>query len=166
MYGLLGTDQSDAELRAHLDEYIFTPYARYTPKTPFGWHGDDIMGSGGIKGGEQYEGDQGGFTPAQKPARRRHTLPWYFLIDRQVAAVELRNITRGVFVCANGGNCSAPNTCRCAAGWSGFDCRTPVCEQGYYVPVQERFVAGTLLQKEVSGEWTFLLISLTLFTFI
>ena len=63
--------------------------------------------------------------------------------------MELRNFTAGVYVCANGGNCSAPDTCRCAAGWAGFDCRTPICDQGYYVPLQERFVAGTLLKNEV-----------------
>lgn len=69
----------------------------------------------------------------------------------QVAAVELRNFTAGVYVCANGGNCSAPDTCRCATGWAGFDCRTPVCDQGYHVPLQERFVAGTLLENEVKS---------------
>ena len=24
--------------------------------------------------------------------------------------------------CANGGRCSAPNTCSCSAGWTGYDC--------------------------------------------
>lgn len=31
--------------------------------------------------------------------------------------------------CYNNGTCVAPNTCRCAPGWSGFDCSVPVCEQ-------------------------------------
>lgn len=72
-------------------------------------------------------------------------------MDRQVAAVELRNHTKGIYICANGGNCSAPDTCRCADGWSGFDCRTPICEQGYYVENQERFISGTLLKDEVTN---------------
>jgi len=105
----------------------------------------------GGSGGESYDGGDGGVESSLKPDRRHHTRPWYYLVDRQVAAVELRNHTRGVYVCANGGNCSAPDTCRCAAGWSGFDCRTPICEQGYYVADQERFVAGTLLIDEVKN---------------
>lgn len=50
----------------------------------------------------------------------------------QVALIEWRNVTQGVYVCANGGNCTAPDICQCAPGWIGFDCRTPVCTQGYY----------------------------------
>jgi hypothetical protein len=34
----------------------------------------------------------------------------------------------GCYRCANGGNCTAPDICTCAKGWTGFDCRTPVCE--------------------------------------
>lgn len=34
----------------------------------------------------------------------------------------------GCYRCPNGGNCTAPDTCTCAPGWSGYDCRTPVCE--------------------------------------
>ena len=34
----------------------------------------------------------------------------------------------GCYRCANGGNCTAPDACSCAPGWSGYDCRTPVCE--------------------------------------
>merc|ERR1711988_1546546 len=33
----------------------------------------------------------------------------------------------GCFRCANGGNCTAPDTCTCAEGWTGYDCRTPIC---------------------------------------
>lgn len=34
----------------------------------------------------------------------------------------------GCYRCANGGVCVAPDVCQCAKGWTGFDCRTPVCE--------------------------------------
>uniref|UniRef100_A0A7S2SRM0 EGF-like domain-containing protein n=1 Tax=Rhizochromulina marina TaxID=1034831 RepID=A0A7S2SRM0_9STRA len=34
----------------------------------------------------------------------------------------------GCYRCANGGNCTAPDTCTCPSGWTGYDCRTPVCE--------------------------------------
>ena len=54
--------------------------------------------------------------------------------DLQVALIEWRNITQGAYVCANGGNCTAPDVCECAPGWMGFDCRTPICTQGYYDP--------------------------------
>jgi hypothetical protein len=62
--------------------------------------------------------------------------------DRQVALVEKRNIVQGVYACANGGSCVAPDICECKSGWIGFDCRTPVCSQGYYVPDQTKFVAS------------------------
>lgn len=34
----------------------------------------------------------------------------------------------GCYRCANGGFCVAPDKCQCADGWSGYDCRTPVCK--------------------------------------
>ena len=34
----------------------------------------------------------------------------------------------GCYRCANGGNCTAPDVCTCAPGWTGYDCRTPKCE--------------------------------------
>jgi len=34
----------------------------------------------------------------------------------------------GCYRCSNGGNCTAPDTCTCADGWGGYDCRTPICE--------------------------------------
>ncbi len=34
----------------------------------------------------------------------------------------------GCFRCANGGICVAPDMCKCAEGWTGYDCQTPVCK--------------------------------------
>lgn len=47
----------------------------------------------------------------------------------KVALAEYYNVTEGRYVCANSGNCTSPGVCECAAGWSGFDCRTPICSQ-------------------------------------
>lgn len=57
--------------------------------------------------------------------------------DRQLAIVEARTLVPGRYACANGGTCIAPNVCQCAKGWIGFDCRTPICSQGYYAPTPE-----------------------------
>lgn len=85
-----------------------TEYWRRAPPRPYGW----------------------GPTPASHPwSEPAATTP-----DRQIALVTYANVTQGVYVCANGGNCTAPNVCTCAPGWVGFDCRTPVCTQGYYYP--------------------------------
>ncbi|CAF4294637.1 unnamed protein product, partial [Adineta steineri] len=32
--------------------------------------------------------------------------------------------------CQNGGTCTAPDTCACAAGWSDATCETAVCTSG------------------------------------
>ena len=32
----------------------------------------------------------------------------------------------GCYRCPNGGYCTAPDTCTCTEGWTGYDCRTPV----------------------------------------
>ena len=34
----------------------------------------------------------------------------------------------GCYRCANGGICVSPDVCQCADGWSGYECRTPVCK--------------------------------------
>lgn len=33
----------------------------------------------------------------------------------------------GLYACFNDGSCIAPDTCRCAEGWTGYDCNTPHC---------------------------------------
>lgn len=76
------------------------------------------------------------------------TGPWEYRADRQVANVEWLNISQGVYVCANDGDCVSPGVCQCAEGWMGFDCRTPICEQGYYFGDQTNFVSG----EESDGE--------------
>jgi hypothetical protein len=82
------------------------------------------------------------------------TRPWNHASDRQVAFFELHNVTQGVYVCANHGNCTAPDVCRCEEGWGGFDCRTPICTQGYYFPEQEKFVSGTEKTTELANfDW-------------
>lgn len=78
-----------------------------------------------------------------------HTGPWTYRPDRQVANVNWLNVTQGLYVCANGGACIAPDVCSCAPGWIGFDCRTPVCSQGYYFPEQEDYVSGQKADDEI-----------------
>jgi hypothetical protein len=94
--------------RLWIDSGGVTPYARFEPLTPYGW--------GPTSSTNQWS------SAVPSPA------------DRQVAFVSYVNITQGVYVCANGGNCTKPDTCVCAPGWVGFDCRTPICTQGYYFP--------------------------------
>ena len=111
-----------------------TKDARYTPTTPYGWNatGHPWRAFAGP--------DDGGPTKTQ---------PWHRTSDRQVAWVEWSNVTQGVYVCANNGNCTAPDVCVCAEGWIGFDCRTPVCTNGYYESDQTAFVSGTEDANEV-----------------
>eukprot|EP01038_Epipyxis_sp_PR26KG_P004469 gene4469-6320_t len=79
-----------------------------------------------------------------------HTGPWTYAVDRQIANVQWLNVSQGVYVCANGGDCIEPNICSCAEGWIGFDCRTPVCTNGYYKSNQRKYVSGegTLYETE------------------
>ena len=78
-----------------------------------------------------------------------YTGPWTYEADRQVANVNWVNQSQGVYVCANKGNCTAPNICECAEGWAGFDCRTPICEQGYYFKNQDHYVSGEEVENEL-----------------
>lgn len=81
-------------------------FYRYSPKTPYDYLSTPRLPHNNYIAPEDY-----------------YTQPWKFIKDRQVALVELLNVTQGVYVCANGGNCTAPDTCVCAPGWAGFDCR-------------------------------------------
>jgi hypothetical protein len=84
-----------------------SPYARLSPLSQYGW---------GPRGAHPWS--------APGPAAN----------DRQVALVTFARVPQGVYVCAHGGSCTAPDYCVCAPGWGGFDCRTPVCAQGFYYP--------------------------------
>jgi hypothetical protein len=107
-----------------------TGYARYTKITNYTsnalnpWRGYEVLTKG-------------------------HTGPWSYTEDRQIATVDYMLLSQGHYVCANGGNCTAPDVCECAPGWMGFDCRTPVCNQGYYFPKQKRSVSGRETQSEI-----------------
>lgn len=129
-----------------LAENTTTRYARYTPLGPYNWTANP----------------KHPWSAYDKPTVLK-AQPWDWTLDRQVAFLEWHNVTQGVYVCANGGNCSAPDVCQCAPGWSGFDCRTPICRQGYYKPDQERFVSGTHEHDEVQNFERFLDPNLTEF---
>lgn len=105
-----------------------TEHYRYTPLTPHGPRSEPpLTWNAVLKPREGY----------------MYTEPWNYREDRQVALVELHNVTQGSYACANGGRCIAPGVCACQHGWSGFDCRAPQCgpSQGYWEPDQETFVA-------------------------
>jgi len=116
-----------------------TNHARYSPKTPYDWDANPKWP-----------------WSAYDNATDGKTFPWTWIKDRQVAFVEYMEVAQGVYACANEGNCTYPGVCRCAEGWAGFDCRTPICSQGYWVEDQERFVSGTHEDDEVSNFEAFL----------
>ena len=109
-----------------------TSYQRYTNITPNDWFSEEPQSWNAIISSE-----------------KKHTEPWKFMKDRQVALVSLRNVTQGSYKCANQGKCIAPDICACSNGWIGFDCRVPVCEQGYYEPDQKSFVKGSNNEHEL-----------------
>lgn len=100
--------EADTHFRYETEVRTITDYARISPRTPYGW----------------------GPTPDTNP----WSSPNISAADRQIALVQWHNTSQGVYVCANGGNCTAPDTCVCAPGWVGYDCRTPVCQQGWFDP--------------------------------
>lgn len=104
---------------------VSTHFQRYSNKTPYDWISSEPQP----------------WNP-RRSSESGYTMPWDYHIDRQVALVELQNVTQGSYKCANGGKCIAPDTCACSKGWIGFDCRVPVCEQGFYEPEQQSFVKG------------------------
>ncbi|GAB9469746.1 hypothetical protein Gpo141_00007014 [Globisporangium polare] len=99
-------------------------FYRFSPLAPYGWNATKAPWRGIATAGV-------GFSP-----------PFATASDRQVTLVEKRSVVQGVYACANGGSCVSPGVCKCANGWIGFDCRTPVCTQGYYTPSQPTFVAA------------------------
>mmetsp|Transcript_2922 Transcript_2922/g.6355 ORF Transcript_2922/g.6355 Transcript_2922/m.6355 type:complete len:322 (+) Transcript_2922:338-1303(+) len=102
-----------------------TPYLRYSQPLPFNSNSSNVLLWNAV------------IDPSQNT-----TQPYKYLIDRQVALASFHNVTQGAFMCANGGSCIAPDVCSCAQGWIGFDCRVPICEQGFYEVEQETFVQG------------------------
>ncbi|ETN04431.1 hypothetical protein PPTG_15095 [Phytophthora nicotianae INRA-310] len=106
-----------SELNATSDFYRFAPVQPYEWNTSAPWRG--------------ISKPEVGVSP-----------PFLLTSDRQVALVERRRIVQGVYACAHGGSCVAPDVCECASGWAGFDCRTPVCSQGYYSPNQVTYLAA------------------------
>lgn len=104
-------------------------YSRFSPKSP-------------------YESNEKNAWRGYESPTANHTGPWSYIADRQLALVDWLDVSQGVYVCANGGNCTAPDVCVCAPGWIGFDCRTPVCNQGYYQPQQTKYSSGVNSAQE------------------
>lgn len=102
-----------------------SPHYRYSPTLPYDWISEVRLP-----------------WNAHDTPTAEITQPYLFQIDRQVALVTSFNVTQGKYMCANGGTCVGPDVCSCPPGWMGFDCRVPVCEQGYYERELESFVHG------------------------
>lgn len=116
-----------------------TPHYRYSPNVPYDW----------------LSSIRSLWNAHDKPDAEI-TQPYSFEIDRQVALVSAFNVTQGRYMCANGGSCVSPNVCSCPVGWMGFDCRVPVCEQGYYEPELESFVKGPKSDEDLAVFESFL----------
>jgi len=102
-----------------------TPHYRYSPLFPY----------------DGYSSDRLPWNPFDSPEPWL-TQPFAYELDRHIALATYQNVTQGAYMCANGGECISPDVCTCPKGWIGFDCRVPVCEQGYYEPELESFVEG------------------------
>lgn len=105
-----------------------TEYYRYSPITPYLAYANSTRNP---------------WSPFTTHTEGR-TLPWSYKIDRQIALAEWHNISMGQYVCANRGECIDPDICTCKDGWGGFDCRTPICTQGYYFENQAEFVSSQM----------------------
>lgn len=116
----------------------YSKYARKSPVLKYDWLNPDILADGvvtdpkypflsaTVKNGGGFQG-AGNYWDA----------PAATTLDRQVALVQFTEILQGVYTCANGGDCIAPDVCRCKPGWVGYDCRIPVCRQGYFEEGQD-----------------------------
>jgi len=133
-----------------LGEDVVSPYSYFAPRTN-GSLNDTVTNNARYSPKTPYDWDANPKWPwsAYDNATDGKTYPWIWVKDRQVAYVEYMEVAQGAYACANGGNCTSPGVCRCAPGWAGFDCRTPVCAQGYWVEDQDRFVSGTEKGNEV-----------------
>jgi len=116
--------------RETADNNMTQPW-RYTPSTPYGWNSFAQGPDTAAQWDENIRGWRASATSSS---------------DRMIAHVRSAIVRQGVYACANGGSCTAPNTCECASGWMGFDCRIPICEQGYYMNPTN---AGTVLLDEL-----------------
>jgi len=116
-----------------------TPYYRYTPSLPYDWLSNERLPWNAFDSPEPHI-----------------TQPYKYQLDRQVALASYRNVTQGAYMCANGGSCVSPDVCSCAEGWIGFDCRTPVCEQGYFEQDLGAFVKGVSSDEDFNTFQPFL----------
>lgn len=108
-----------------------TSHFRYSPNLPYNWYSKERLPW------NAFDAPADGLTQ-----------PYKYQLDRQIALAEYVNVTQGAYMCANGGKCVSPDVCSCAEGWIGFDCRVPICKQGYYEPTLETFVEGIKSDKD------------------
>ena len=59
--------------------------------------------------------------------RIRINYPNYKQLDVETFIVGPPMPGEGLYQCYNRGSCVSPDVCSCADGWSGFDCKTPLC---------------------------------------
>ena len=109
-----------------------TPHHRYSPNLPYDW-----LSNNGRLPWNAYDGPEPHLTQ-----------PYKYKPDRQIALASYQNITLGAYMCANGGKCVSPDVCSCAKGWAGFDCRVPICEQGYFEADLGSFVENVKSDKD------------------